>query len=155
MNRNAILPTSPRRGRICWWYMPRRPTTCNAHWRRFAASGARRGVALNPHTPLSVLDYVLEDVDMVLIMSVNPGFGGQKFLPATYRKIRDLRAMLDARGLSAHIQVDGGVDPSNTAALVDSGADVLVSGSAFFGFPPYDQRLRAFEDAAAAARPAN
>jgi len=92
---------------------------------------------------------------MVLIMSVNPGFGGQKFLPATYRKIRDLRVMLDARGLSAHIQVDGGVDPSNTAALVDSGADVLVSGSAFFGFPPYDQRLRAFEDAAAAARPAN
>ncbi|AAS97003.1 ribulose-phosphate 3-epimerase [Nitratidesulfovibrio vulgaris] len=117
--------------------------------------GCKAGVALNPHTPLSVLDYVLEDVDMVLIMSVNPGFGGQKFLPATYRKIRDLRAMLDARGLSAHIQVDGGVDPSNTAALVESGADVLVSGSAFFGFPPYDQRLRAFEDAAAAARPAN
>lgn len=111
--------------------------------------GMKAGVALNPHTPLSVLEYVLEDADMVLIMSVNPGFGGQKFLPATYRKIRELRAMIDGRGLATLIQIDGGVDPSNTAELVRHGADVLVSGSAFFGFPPYDVRLQAFLDAAA------
>lgn len=113
--------------------------------------GVKAGVALNPHTPLSVLDYVLEDVDMVLLMTVNPGFGGQSFLPASYRKITDLRAMIRARGLSALIQVDGGVDPSNTAQLVRSGADVLVSGSAFFRFPPYAQRLKVFEAAANAA----
>lgn len=113
--------------------------------------GVKSGVALNPHTPLSVLDYVLDDADMVLIMTVNPGFGGQSFLPASYRKIGDLRAMIDARGLSTLIQVDGGVDPSNTAQLVRSGADVLVSGSAFFKFPPYAERLKAFEAAAAEA----
>jgi ribulose-phosphate 3-epimerase len=113
--------------------------------------GVKSGVALNPHTPLSVLDYVLDDADMVLIMTVNPGFGGQSFLPASYRKISDLRAMIDARGLSTLIQVDGGVDPSNTAQLVRSGADVLVSGSAFFKFPPYAERLKAFESAAAGA----
>lgn len=113
--------------------------------------GVKSGVALNPHTPLSVLDYVLDDADMVLIMTVNPGFGGQSFLPASYRKISDLRAMIDARGLSTLIQVDGGVDPSNTAQLVRSGADVLVSGSAFFKFPPYAERLKAFESVAAGA----
>lgn len=111
--------------------------------------GCKAGVALNPHTPLDVLEYVLEDVDMVLVMSVNPGFGGQKFLPATYRKIEALRAMIDERGLKVLIQVDGGVTPDNTGALVAAGADVLVSGSAFFGHPPYDARLKTFVDAAA------
>ena len=111
--------------------------------------GMKSGVALNPSTPLSVLDYVLDDVDMVLIMSVNPGFGGQKFLPATFRKLAELRAKLDAAGRSdCLIQVDGGCCVENTAELVRAGADVLVSGSAFFGFPPFKERLAAFMAAA-------
>ena len=111
--------------------------------------GMKSGVALNPSTPLSVLDYVMDDVDMVLIMSVNPGFGGQKFIPATFRKVSELRAKLDAAGRSAClIQVDGGCCVENTAELVKAGADVLVSGSAFFGFPPFKERLAAFMAAA-------
>ena len=111
--------------------------------------GMKSGVALNPSTPLNVLDYVLDDVDMVLIMSVNPGFGGQKFLPATFRKVAELRAKLDAAGRSdCLIQIDGGVNVENTGELVRAGADVLVSGSAFFGFPPFKERLAAFMAAA-------
>lgn len=112
--------------------------------------GMQAGVALNPATPLCVLDYVLHDVDMVLLMSVNPGFSGQAFLPTTMGKIAALRHMLDAEGLhKVHIQVDGGVDPKNAAALVRQGADVLVSGSAFFSVPPYGERLACFMDAVA------
>lgn len=110
--------------------------------------GCKAGVALNPHTPLQVLDYVLPDADMVLIMSVNPGFGGQRFLPSTYAKIEALRAIITAQGTDTLIQVDGGVTPDNTAALVAAGADVLVSGSAFFAHPPYAERLATFIKAA-------
>ena len=114
--------------------------------------GMQVGVALNPASPLSMLDYVLDDVDMVLVMSVNPGFGGQSFLLSTYAKIRMLRAILDSRGLHAKIQVDGGVNPDNAAELLRCGADVLVAGSAFFSFPPYARRREAFEKAAGLAK---
>ena len=110
--------------------------------------GMQAGVALNPASPLSMLDYVLDDVDMVLIMSVNPGFGGQDFLFPSYAKIRMLREILDTRGPHVKIQVDGGVDPDNAVELLRCGADVLVSGSAFFNFPPYAQRREVFERAA-------
>ena len=111
--------------------------------------GMKAGAALNPATPLSVLDYVLDDLDMVLVMSVNPGFGGQKFLPATLRKVAQLRAKLNDAGRSdCLIQVDGGVNLENTGALVQAGANVLVSGSAFFGHPPFSERLAAFTAAA-------
>lgn len=111
-----------------------------------ARMGVRPAVSLNPHTPLNVLEYVLDQLDMVLIMSVNPGFGGQRFIPFSTRKIRDLRAMIEARGLDTHIQVDGGVTPENIRELADCGANVFVSGSAFFGFPPYAQRLATFRE---------
>lgn len=94
--------------------------------------GMKAGVALNPATPLSVLDYVLEDVDMILIMSVNPGFGGQKFIPASLRKITETRALLNSRGLQTDIQVDGGVTLSNVTEIIQAGANVLVAGSAVF-----------------------
>ena len=111
--------------------------------------GMKAGVALNPATPLSVLDYVTDDVNMVLVMSVNPGFGGQKFLPATIRKVAELRAKLNAAGRAdCLVQVDGGVNIDNTGTLVRAGADVLVSGSAFFGHPPFGERLAAFTAAA-------
>lgn len=94
--------------------------------------GMKAGVALNPATPLSALDYVMEDVDMILIMSVNPGFGGQTFIPATLGKIRETRKMLNAHGLETDIQVDGGVTLQNAASILEAGANILVAGSAVF-----------------------
>ncbi|MFO7804027.1 MAG: ribulose-phosphate 3-epimerase [Desulfovermiculus sp.] len=110
--------------------------------------GAQCAVALNPHTSLSALDYVLPQLDMVLIMSVNPGFGGQSFIPFALDKIADLRKMMQAKGCRCRIQVDGGVTLDNTRDIVQAGADVLVSGSAFFKHPPYGQRLQEFQRAA-------
>lgn len=111
--------------------------------------GLKAGVALNPATPLCVLDYVLEELDLVLLMSVNPGFGGQAFMPLVYGKIAGLKDRINKCGSKAMIQVDGGVDPDNAGRLVRAGADVLVSGSAFFKFPPYAERLKVFERAVA------
>lgn len=99
-------------------------------------TGAKAGVALNPATPISVLDCVLDQVDMVLVMSVNPGFGGQKFIPYTIEKIRSLKRVLDERGLKTHIQVDGGVTLENAGELLEAGADILVAGSAVFKGDP-------------------
>jgi len=95
-------------------------------------AGAMAGVALNPATPLSVLDYVLPQCDMVLIMSVNPGFGGQKFIPYTLEKLSDLKKMLKARSLSIDVEVDGGVNLENASLILDAGANILVAGSAVF-----------------------
>ena len=114
--------------------------------------GMRAGVALNPATPVSALENVVECLDLVLIMSVNPGFGGQRFIPQSLNKIRQLAALFQGREKHVHIQVDGGVDPENTPLLVQAGADVLVSGSAFFQFPPYAERLRVFNEAAKLVR---
>lgn len=97
------------------------------------ASGMRAGVALNPATPVSTLEEVASMVDMVLIMSVNPGFGGQSFIPGSTDKIRRTRALLDAAGSKALIQVDGGVSLANAAELRAAGDDVLVAGNAIFG----------------------
>jgi ribulose-phosphate 3-epimerase len=94
--------------------------------------GARAGVALNPSTPISAIEEVISSIDCVLVMTVNPGFGGQAFIPESFDKVRRVRALLDARGSSANIEVDGGVDHSNAAALVDAGADILVAGAAIF-----------------------
>ncbi len=115
--------------------------------------GAAPAVALNPATPLSAVEYLLPQLDMVLVMTVNPGFGGQSFIPFCLDKVRDLAAMRQARGLSFRIQVDGGVTPDNAAALTAAGVDVLVSGSAFFGFPPYKERLNVFHAAVATPAP--
>ena len=95
-------------------------------------AGAKAGVVLNPATPLETVKYILNDVDMILLMSVNPGFGGQKFIPAVLDKIRDLRELIDKSGRKIDIEVDGGVSPKNTKELADAGATVLVAGSAVF-----------------------
>ncbi len=96
------------------------------------AAGMKAGVALNPHTPISVLDDILGDIDLVCLMSVNPGFGGQKFIPNTYRKITALRELMSARGANFRIEIDGGVGLTNAAELVKAGADVLVAGNSVF-----------------------
>ena len=99
--------------------------------------GKKAGVSLNPATPLNVLDYVIADLDLVLLMTVNPGFGGQSFIEACLPKIQALRAMLDRRGGEAELEVDGGVKASNIARIAHAGADVFVAGSAVFGSPDY------------------
>ncbi|MBN8233164.1 ribulose-phosphate 3-epimerase [Corallococcus macrosporus] len=96
-------------------------------------AGAKPAVVLNPSTPLVTLEEVLGDVDMVLLMSVNPGFGGQSFIESTVDKVRRLRAMLDARGLDVDIEVDGGINAQTAKRVVDAGATVLVAGSYVFG----------------------
>ena len=95
--------------------------------------GAKAGVALNPSTPVGSLEVVACDLDLLLVMSVNPGFGGQRFIPAALEKLREARALLDGAGSVAELEVDGGVDPGNAAAIVAAGASVLVAGSAVFG----------------------
>ena len=99
--------------------------------------GKKAGVSLNPATSLNVLDYVIADLDLVLLMTVNPGFGGQSFIEACLPKVQALRAMLDRRGGEAELEVDGGVKTSNIARIAHAGADVFVAGSAVFGSPDY------------------
>ena len=95
-------------------------------------AGMKAGVTLNPHTPVSVLEDILEEVDMVLLMSVNPGYGGQKFIPYTIEKVAKLKKMIQERNLDVLIQVDGGVNLQTAKPLIDAGADVLVAGSFVF-----------------------
>lgn len=99
--------------------------------------GKKAGVALNPATPLNHLDYVLADLDLVLLMTVNPGFGGQSFIEPCLDKIHSLRGMLDKRGLETELEVDGGVKTDNIRRIANAGADVFVAGSAVFGSPDY------------------
>lgn len=94
--------------------------------------GMKAGVALNPHTPVSTLSDILHDIDMVCLMSVNPGFGGQKFIPYTLDKIKQLRKMIDERGLKVDIEIDGGVTLDNAASILAAGATVLVAGNTVF-----------------------
>ncbi|MGA1583580.1 MAG: ribulose-phosphate 3-epimerase [Saprospiraceae bacterium] len=96
-------------------------------------TGARAGVALNPHTPVSMVEHVLEDIDLVCLMSVNPGFGGQKFIYRTIHKIEELSAMITTRNLPVQIEIDGGVGLHNAEKLLQAGARVLVAGSSVFG----------------------
>ena len=96
-------------------------------------NGMKACVALNPSTPLTALDYILEDLDMVLLMTVNPGFGGQKYLDCCTGKIRDLRKMMEDRGLEIDIEVDGGIKLNNVQTVLDAGANIIVAGSAVFG----------------------
>jgi len=109
--------------------------------------GVKAAVALNPATPLTSLDYVLAEVDMVLIMSVNPGFGGQAFIPSALEKIARLRKRFDDLGLQTEIEVDGGVKPSNAAGVIKAGADILVAGSAVFGAKDYAAAIRGIRGA--------
>jgi ribulose-phosphate 3-epimerase len=109
-------------------------------------------VVLNPATPPEAIEWVLEDVDQVLVMSVNPGFGGQQFIPSALRKIQQLRRMIDERGLEVDIEVDGGVKVDNVAAVCAAGANVIVSGSGVFGTKDYAQTIAELRARGEAAR---
>ena len=111
------------------------------------SSGAKCGLVLNPATPLSVLDYTLEGLDMVLVMSINPGFGGQTFLPMTYQKIEAIRQRIDAVNPSIRLEVDGGVKIDNIGAIKAAGADTFVAGTAIFGADDYGAVISAMRQA--------
>ncbi len=104
--------------------------------------GIQAGVALNPHTPVSTLQHVIADIDLVCMMSVNPGFGGQKFIEATYQKIKDLKQLIASTGSKALIEIDGGVNQRNARPLLDAGADVLVAGNFVFSSPQPKEVIR-------------
>ncbi len=105
---------------------------------RIKASGARAGVALNPSTPIRVLEQILPELDMVLVMTVNPGFGGQKFIPYTLEKVRALREWCDSLGLAMDIEVDGGISTANVRPILEAGANVIVAGSSVFRGDAYE-----------------
>ncbi|QUH20884.1 ribulose-phosphate 3-epimerase [Alkaliphilus sp. B6464] len=109
-------------------------------------NGAKAAVALNPATPLNVIEHVLEDLDMVLIMTVNPGFGGQSFIESSLLKIRALRKIIDTRGLNVDIQVDGGIKVDNVKKVIDAGANIVVAGSAIFNSEDITQTVKQFRE---------
>lgn len=108
--------------------------------------GIKAGVALNPATPIETIKYVLQDVDMVLLMSVNPGFGGQSYIPVVTEKIKELKALIDEMNLDIDIEVDGGVKPSNIAEVVNAGANVIVAGSAIFNAGNIDKAVKSLRE---------
>jgi ribulose-phosphate 3-epimerase len=111
------------------------------------SAGALAGIAFNPATPLSALDEVIRFADYALLMSVNPGFGGQAFIPNSLEKVRRLRKMIDERGLRTRIEIDGGIDVDNIAEVTGAGAEIIVSGSAIFGAPDPAVALRELREA--------
>jgi ribulose-phosphate 3-epimerase len=106
--------------------------------------GCKVGIALNPATSVSVLDNIIQDIDLVLLMSVNPGFGGQKFIPSTLKKIQDVKAMIDQQNKDIHLEVDGGINLDTIASVSDAGANVFVAGSAIFGSSDYEETIQSF-----------
>lgn len=106
--------------------------------------GVRVGVSLNPATPLSALDAIIEDIDLVLLMSVNPGFGGQVFIPSTMKKIRELNEMKKKRNPGLEISIDGGINLDNVKEVTDAGVELVVAGSSVFGAPDIEKRVKEF-----------
>jgi len=118
---------------------------------RIKELGKKAGAVLNPATPLASLDEILQDVDLVMLMSVNPGYGGQSFIVSSLDKIRRLRKMIEARGLEVGIEVDGGVSPTTIDDVAGAGANIFVAGSAVFGQPDYVGIIKELKDSCAAA----
>ena len=108
-------------------------------------NGVSPGIVLNPHTPVSAIEHIIDEVDMVLLMSVNPGFGGQKFMPVVLEKTRALRELIERKNAKCLIEVDGGVNGLNAPDLEEAGADVLVAGSYIFSSNSYEQAIRAIK----------
>ncbi|MBK6278255.1 MAG: ribulose-phosphate 3-epimerase [Gammaproteobacteria bacterium] len=115
-------------------------------------AGCRAGLVFNPAAGLDAARYVMDKLDMILLMSVNPGFGGQKFIPATLDKLREARTLIDASGLPIRLEIDGGVGPGNIRAIAEAGADTFVAGSAIFGAPDYAAVIAGMRAELAAAR---
>ena len=117
------------------------------------STGCQAGLVLNPATPIDVLDYVLEELDLVLLMSVNPGFGGQSFIPSALAKLKQVRQMIDRSGKNIRLEIDGGVKVDNIAEIAAAGADTFVAGSAIFNAPDYEQVIGQMRAEIAKVRP--
>lgn len=142
---DALVPEFAKAGASTISFHPEASTHVHRTIQSIRAHGCKPGVVLNPATPLEVLDWVLDDIDLVLVMSVNPGFGGQSFIPTALDKLRRLRERIDRSGRAIHLQVDGGVKVDNIGQIAEAGADAFVAGSAIFGADDYRatiQRMR-------------
>jgi len=130
---DRIIPDFARAGASYITFHPEASEHIDRTLQLIQAEGCKAGLVFNPATPLSYLDYVMDKVDMILLMSVNPGFGGQKFIPATLDKLREARARITASGREIRLEIDGGVKADNIAQIKAAGADTFVAGSAIFG----------------------
>lgn len=130
---DRIVPDFAKAGATYITFHPEASEHVDRTLQLIRGEGCKAGLVFNPATPLSYLDYVMDKVDMVLLMSVNPGFGGQSFIPATLDKLRQARKMIDASGLDIRLEIDGGVKADNIAEIKAAGADTFVSGSGIFG----------------------
>ena len=153
---DRIIPDFAKAGATYITFHPEASEHVDRTLQLIRGEGCKSGLVFNPATPLSYLDYVMDKVDMVLLMSVNPGFGGQSFIPATMEKLRQARKMIDASGLDIRLEVDGGVKADNIAEIKAAGADTFVSGSGIFGKGNdgdphrYDSIIRQMREAMAA-----
>lgn len=148
---DALVPEFAKAGASMITFHPEASRHVHRTVQLIRAHGCQAGVVLNPATPVDVLDYVLGDIDMVLLMSVNPGFGGQAFIPSALDKLRRVRAMIDASGRDVRLEIDGGVKVDNIGEIAAAGADTFVAGSAIFNAPDYADvigRMKAAVDAA-------
>jgi ribulose-phosphate 3-epimerase len=134
---DRIVPDFARAGATEIGFHPEASAHVHRTIQLIKSHGCRAGLVLNPATPVDVLDWVLGDLDHVLLMSVNPGFGGQSFIPSTLDKLRVVRGMIDRSGKPIRLEVDGGVKPDNIGEIAAAGADTFVAGSAIFGHPDY------------------
>ncbi|WP_149194715.1 ribulose-phosphate 3-epimerase [Luteimonas suaedae] len=148
---DRIVPDFARAGASLISFHPEASRHVHRTIQMIKAEGCQAGLVLNPATPVDVLDYVLEDLDLVLVMSVNPGFGGQAFIPSALDKLRIVRERIDASGRAIRLEIDGGVKPDNIGAIATAGADTFVAGSAIFGQSDYADVIARMRRAVAAA----
>ncbi|MFP5373369.1 MAG: ribulose-phosphate 3-epimerase [Gammaproteobacteria bacterium] len=149
---DRIVPDFARAGASLISFHPEASAHVHRTIQLIRGEGCRAGLVLNPATPVEVLDYVLEDLDLVLLMSVNPGFGGQSFIPSALDKLRRVRALIDARAPQVRLEIDGGVKPDNIGAIAAAGADTFVAGSAIFGAADYGEVIAHMRRAVADSR---
>jgi len=149
---DRIVPDFARAGASLISFHPEASRHVHRTIQLIKAEGCQAGLVLNPASPVDVLDYVLEDLDLVLLMSVNPGFGGQAFIPSALEKLRRVRERIDAIGKPIRLEIDGGVKPDNIGAIAAAGADTFVAGSAIFGQPDYAAVIARMREEIAKAR---
>lgn len=150
---DRLIPDFARAGATFITFHPEACTHVHRTIALIRELGCKPGLVFNPATPLNWLEHVLDDLDMVLIMSVNPGFGGQKFIESSIGKLRQARSMIDARGLDVRLEIDGGVKADNIGRIAAAGADTFVAGSAIFGSKDYAKSIASMRAAIAAAAP--
>lgn len=136
---DALVPQFAKAGATSISFHPEASVHVHRTIQAIRANGCSPGLVLNPATPLELLDWVMEDIDLILVMSVNPGFGGQAFIPSALEKLRRIRSMIDRSGRKIRLQVDGGIKADNIHEVAYAGADTFVSGSAIFGASDYAQ----------------